>query len=172
MKNKLLFLVFALLLAFSCNNTSKDKNGEQDNAKAKTSVKKDISDDIEVTRYRPLPKHIYDQIYKYADYLDIIFEDLDISMSQEDNASIRSFLKNINIKRTPAVKSSCKPMGHVVFIKKGKPIIEADFFHSPGCYYFLFFDEMGKPLFANSMSDTGISFFESIKSGKYKKVEK
>ncbi len=168
MYKRLLILTLSLILTFSCNNSIKNKTGEKTNNKPNTSIEKENANSEEITRYRPLPRHIYDQIYKYADYLDIIFEDLDFSMSQENNASIRGFLNNINMKRTPAVKSSCKPMGHVVFLKKGNPIIEADFFHSPGCYYFLFFDEMGKPIFANSMSDIGIDFFENIKTGRYK----
>ena len=61
-------------------------------------------------------------------------------------------------------------MGHVAFMKKGNPIIEADFFHSPGCYYFLFFDETGTPIYSNSMSKAGIQFFNSIKQRNFKKV--
>ena len=171
MYKRILILMLPLFLVFSCNNKTENKSNDRDNSKANTAIKKKNTKPEEVTRYRPLPKHIYDQIYKYADYLDVMFEDLDFSMSQDNNASIRSFLSNINIRRTPAVKSSCKPMGHVVFLKKGNPIIEADFFHSPGCYYFLFFDEMGKPIFANSMTDSGINFFENIKTGRYKPVK-
>lgn len=168
MYKRILILMLPLFLAFSCNNSTENTNRKSDKSNANISAKRENSKPEEITRYRPLPKHIYDQIYKYADYLDVIFEDLDFSMSQDNNASIRSFLSNINLRRTPAVKSSCKPMGHVVFLKKGNPIIEADFFHSPGCYYFLFYDEKGKPLFANSMTDMGIRFFDDLKNGRYK----
>ncbi len=168
----LIILMLPLFLALSCNNGTENKNRESDKSGANISAKKEKQEPEKITRYRPLPKHIYDQIYKYADYLDVMFEDLDFSMSQDNNASIRSFLGHINLKRTPAVKSSCKPMGHVVFLKKGNPIIEADFFHSPGCYYFLFYDEQGKPLYANSMTDMGIRFFDDLKSGKYSPVKK
>lgn len=172
MNKKLIILILPLFLIFGCkdtkqsSSTSSAKNTEQ----SKQAKNDEIQD--EGYRLRPLPKYIYDEIYKYSDYLDVIFEDLDFSMSQEDNKSIRSFLQNINLRRTPLIKKDCKPMGHVAFMKKGNPIIEADFFHSPGCYYFLFFDEKGAPLYSNAMSDLGIEFFNNLKNRNFKKATK
>lgn len=170
MKKQIVLLIILSLFSIACNNSGSNKTENKKEIKEKQNKK---SEKVEEGTYRlpPLPKNTYDQIFKYGDYLDIIFEDLDFSMSQDNNASIRAFLQNFNIKRTSLIKPSCKPMGHVIFLKNGNSIIEADFYHSPGCYYFLFMYEGDKPMFSNSMSETGINFFENIKKNNFKSAK-
>ena len=166
MKNYLtLFIVFSIFM-ISCTNT----NDKKQNARADLKKQENISKVSQEDSYRlpPLPSHIYNEIFKYGDFLDVIFEDLEFSMSQENNTSIRSFLQNINLKMTTPIKSSCKPMGHAVFLKNGTNIIEADFYHGSGCYYFVFMYEGEEPMYSNSMSSIGKTFFNNLKNRNFK----
>ncbi len=166
MKRVILLMMVLSFAMVSCKQNSKTLDSKDTNKiQAKSTESKK---DGKIYRLPPLPRHIYDDIYKYSDYLDVLFEDLDFSMSQDNNASIRTFLQNINLKRTAALNTACKPMGHVSFIKNGESIIEADFYHEPGCYYFIFYYEGDPPMFSNSMSETGIQFFNNLKSRSFK----
>ena len=165
------FLILFTLL-FSCNNEKQHKKSHSDKKAeaAKTEAKKSKKEDYYMLP--PLKNYIYRDIYDSSDYMDIIFDDLDFSMSLSDNKSIRGFLKYINMNISPHIKPSCKPMGHFAFIKKGKTIIEGEFYHSPGCYYFIFQDSDGKNVYANSMSAEGIAFFKNIKTRNFKPAGK
>ena len=166
MKRKsLLLLVFGVLF-LSCKDSSKSNSSEDISKEAKTEKKS--KEEGKIYRLPPLPSHIYQDLYKNSDYLDVLFEDLDFSMSQDNNASIRSFLQNISLKRSAVLNTACEPMGHASFQKNGQSIIEADFYHEPDCYYFIFYYENEQPMFSNSMSETGIRFFKRLKSQSFK----
>ena len=174
MKKSLFFylMLTALLTTFSCGNgKGKEKKAEKKNVKVEEHADgKDIRKDYYLLP--PLDNNILRDIYDSSDYLDVIFEDLDFSMSLSDNKSIRGFLNYINFKMSPHIKPGCKPMGHFVFVKKGTTVIEGDFYHSPGCYYFLFQDSDGKNIYANAMSDEGVAFFNNIKRRNFKPARK
>jgi len=165
-KISVLIFLFSFVVLSCKENTKNTMTKEEGKSESKTDKKS--LEEGKIYRLPPLPQHIYDEIYKYSDYLDVLFEDLDFSMSQDNNASIRVFLKNINLKRSAALNTACKPMGHVSFIKNGISIIEADFYHQPGCYYFIFNYEGDPPMFSNAMSETGIRFFNNLKSKSFK----
>ena len=167
MKRISLLLLVLGVLFLSCKDLTKSNIGKEVVSKEAKTEKKS-KEEGKIYRLPPLPEHIYHDIYKYSDYLDVLFEDLDFSMSQDNNASIRSFLQNINLKRTAALNTACEPMGHASFQKNGQSIIEADFYHEPGCYYFIFYYENEQPMFSNSMSETGIQFFKNLKSQSFK----
>lgn len=166
MKSRLIIFVLLSMLFFSCKQNSVNK---ADSNKASVANNKTTKPEGKVFRLPPLPKGLYEDLFKHADYLDVIFEDLDFSLSQDNNAAIRSFLQNINIKRSTELNTSCVSMGHAVFSKHGDTMIECDIFHSSGCYYFIFNYEGDPPAYSNAMSEVGISFFNNLKNRSFKR---
>jgi len=162
--NIVLFLLIGMLF-ISCKENS---NKKADSKKSEITKSKTPKREGKIFRLPPLPKGLYEDLFKHADYLDVLFEDLDFSMSQDNNASIRSFLQNINIKRSTELNTACPPMGHAVFSKHGNTMIECDFYHSEGCYYFIFNYEGDQPAYSNAMSDVGINFFNNLKNRNFK----
>jgi len=162
MKKKLLtylVLTIIVLLNAGCgtdtakkNNANKVQKSENLEVKAESSVK-----------IIPLPGKLFKQLYEEADYLDVIFEDLPFSMSQEDNKSIRQFLVNVDVNAPEKIDNSCVPMGHQVYQKEGEIIAEADFYVSAACTYYVFF--IGGKKYHNKMLPNGIEFFNKLKSG-------
>ena len=170
-KTLYIFLAMSMLLAFtSCKDKSESKKNTT--ADDKTAMENKPAKKKDYYMLPPLNNHIQRDIYDSADYLDIIFDDLDFSMSLSDNKSIRGFLNYINFNISPHIKPGCKPMGHFAFVKRGNTIIEGEFYHSPGCYYFVFQNSDGENVYANAMSQEGIDFFNNIKHRNFKPAGK
>ncbi len=151
-----LSILSIILILISCDNTTEDKKSKGNKENIETTTK---SNSLPI-----LPVEIIEDIAFNADYLDVLFEDLDFSLSQSDNKSIRIFLQNIDFK-TPIkdFNNNCKPFASALFSKQGNTIIEADVYHSDKCYYFLFLDKDRKPKYGNLMSNPGIAFFNNLK---------
>ncbi len=96
-------------------------------------------------------------LWDSCDYVDYLFYDLPVSMSLNEQGSIRSSLSYI-AKQPAELKPSCKSLGRVFFIKKGETILEADIYFSPGCTYYVFRKE-NKAVYANLMSEAAFKFF-------------
>ncbi len=152
----LLSILSIMLILASCNTTTTDKKVNKDNANSEITSKSGV--------LPMLPVEVVEDIIMNADYLDILFEELDFSMSQDKNRAIRIFLQNIDYK-TPLKEfnKDCKPLASVLISKNSNTIIEADVYHWDGCYYFIFLDENRKPKYANNMSEIGIRFFQNLK---------
>ncbi len=150
----------------ACDSSSKK---EATVSKEKSKTKEIVAQDTIPT----LPISIIEDIALNADYLDVLFETLNFSMSQDDNKNIRSFLRNIDLK-TPLtrIEPNCEVFGSVAFNKKGNTIIEGDIYYSKDCKYFIFLDENRKPKYANKMSGYGIEFFNRLIKGQFKTSKK
>jgi len=97
-----------------------------------------------------------------CDFLDYTFYDprLPMSISLNELSSIRQTLGHISQDTPVPTGENCKPAGRIFYQSKGDYILEAEFYFSNGCAYFVFFKE-GKPVHANDMTDAGKQFFSN-----------
>jgi hypothetical protein len=155
MKKYWVWIVLGLLI-ISC----KDKENRQEKNEIapvqEQQQARDVPHDL-----MALPEAVFKKIYFEADYLDVIFQELPFSMSQENNASIRQIMNHIDNKPPASMPAGCPLFGQQIYQKNGETILEADFYHSPGCYYFIF--RYGGDQYFNGMTDSGVEFYENLK---------
>lgn len=95
-----------------------------------------------------------------ADYVDILFYHMNISVSQNDPPSIRQSVYFLTANGKPA-NMQCAPIGRISYLSKGKIIREADIHLSPGCNYFTIIENkasVGTVL----MSPEGVKFIQTL----------
>lgn len=110
--------------------------------------------------YPPLPADVRQRLWESSDYVDIIFYNSPISVSQNDAPAIRSTL-GMTTGQPALPNPACKPQGRISYMIQGDIAVEADFFTTEQCQYFLFL-ENGKPAYAETLSPAGINFFNQI----------
>lgn len=140
----LLGLSFFLI---TCNAGKSDQATAQENPKIKTN-------------YPSVPLETLEMLWEKCDFVDYIFYEHSFSLSQSEKFSIQKSLQHI-AEELPDIKPECKPTGRIFYQVDGQNVLEADFFFSPGCLYFLFYKD-GKKAYANSMTPEGFQFFQNI----------
>ena len=110
-----------------------------------------------------LPTSVFEELYTEADYMDVIFQELPYSISQENNSSIRQILRHVDNKAPASINNNCPLLAQQVFQRQGKIIAEADIFCDQGCYYYVF--KFKGQVYYNAMTQAGIEFYENLKKG-------
>jgi hypothetical protein len=100
------------------------------------------------------------QLLSKADKVDMIFYNHPISVTQEDEPSVRNTVMYI-LPTPPSVTVKCPPLGRLAWMSEGVIIREADVFQGNGCNYLLFM-ENNQPVAANALANEGVQFFTSI----------
>lgn len=136
-------------LLFGLVSCARDSSSNTDNQEA-----------TQTSSITALPADIRQSLWESCDYIDIIFYNSPISMSQEDQPAIRGSLSMIS--GQPAVPGeNCKALGRISFMQQGVIMTEADFYSSEQCHYFQFLQD-GKPTYAETLTPAGINFFAQI----------
>ena len=112
------------------------------------------------TALASIPEAVYLRLLAECDYVDIIFFDNPVSMSQNDDAGIQNTLSFVS-KQVATHIPECQPLGRISYMIQGEIIAEGDFYCSEGCTYILFMED-NKPKYANVLSPSGIQFFRNI----------
>jgi hypothetical protein len=96
-----------------------------------------------------------------ADFVDIIFYQMDISVSQNDPASVQQTTQFLTLNGKPS-GMNCPAIGRLTYLSKGKIIREADI-HVQGtaCAYFTLIENK-KPVGTCLISPDGLKFFDSL----------
>ncbi len=138
----------------SSNNTAANEV-QKEVAAAKSEMKKDDLPSL-TTAYMQ-------KIATSCDYIDYIFYDLPISISQDEKSAIMSNINFISRETVGAYSSNCKSMGRKSFQSDGEIILEADIYldKANGCYFYVFLED-GKPTYANKISKDGINFYFNV----------
>jgi hypothetical protein len=98
---------------------------------------------------------------KEADFVDIIFYQMDISVSQNDQASVQQTAHFLSVDGKPT-GMNCPAIGRLTYLSKGKIIREADIhFQGIGCAYFTIIENK-KPVGTCLISPEGLKFFDSL----------
>lgn len=149
------FSFILILGTFACQNADTEN---------KTSDKTDqtVSEPPAETTSQPgsIPVELMKSLWEECDYIDIIFYNTPVSVSQGDQAGIRNTLQFISTKPIP-LNPECAPMGRISFMVQGDIRTEADIFLSQGCTYFAFIED-GKTIYANEMTPQGINFISQV----------
>lgn len=99
-------------------------------------------------------------LYAQTTQLDVIFYNLPISISQEDEASAKNSVTFIAPK-SPAAGASCPAIARLSWIGDGTILREANVHLDSTCAYLVFMDKE-KPVAQNAMEPNGQDFFRSI----------
>jgi len=142
-----------MLLLISCNdNNSKKLNRE-----------KKWESEGQAVNITSLPSISFEEmknIYETCDFIDLIFYNVDFSMSINTKSNIQrtvGFIATNAAKLNPA----CQAMGRVFFQRNGELLIEADMYFDEQCQYFVFLKN-GKPAFANDLNPQGRAYFSQV----------
>ncbi len=97
-----------------------------------------------------------------CDFIDYTFYDprLPMSISLDELSSIRQTLGHVSQAPPAPTAANCKPSGRIFYQSKGEYILEAEFYFTDGCAFFVFFKD-GKATYANDMADAGKQFFSN-----------
>jgi hypothetical protein len=163
-KIQLLFAIAVLSIIFSCQE-KEAKTKVEDSGNTVESSSTPSSTNISQSDLKPLPADLFKPVYLEADYMDIIFEELPFSMSQDNNNSIRQILNYIDVNAPDSYDPNCPLFGQLLVQKEAVYVMEANIYHSGGCYYWLIKQQGNQYL--NAMTDAGIEFFNQLKQRKF-----
>lgn len=152
----ILWSCFFLVLS-SCGDTAKKENA--------ASKSTEVSSPPTVTNATQagLPSITLEEmqiLYDQADYIDLIFYNMDFSMSVNDKPNVQRVVTFVD-KSQPNPNFTCPTMGRIIFQKNGEILIEADMHIDKTCSHFVFFKN-GKKAFANNISEQGKKYFSQI----------
>jgi len=154
------FSIIVLLSFFIFSGLTSCKDGKAKTGQATTKVipqEENLIHDIPT-----LPNLEMRKLRNFCTYVDYIFNELPFSISQDDKSSIMANLTLIGDQSPDPISiSNCAPIGREFFHVDGEIVYEADIYFSDGCYAYVFIKE-DKPVYANSISDQGIMFYNNL----------
>ena len=78
----------------------------------------------------------------------------------EKNAVIAD-MSYISPESVDAIPNTCRPMARKVYYGHGKVLLQADIYFSQECLYFVFIKDE-KPMYANRINQTGVTFYTNV----------
>ena len=157
MKNSLtlfIYLLVAGLLCIGCGDSNQKKGMDKDKLR---------NTQPGSTQTSNLPSITFDEmkvIYEGADFIDIIFYNVEFSMSVNNKSNIQRIVGFVSTNMAN-VNPACQPMGRIFFQKEGEMLMEADMYYDDVCRYFVFYKD-GKPTYANNITPEGQGYFGKI----------
>ena len=162
-KHFTVFLLLTLLILFSCKENQAGENESAESTQTESAAP--AQNQQKTQNFQALPDVIFKQVYFESDYTDVIFENLPFSLSQDNNGAIRQLMNYVDNKPPAFLSGQCPLFAQQVLLKNGEIILEADIFHSEGCYYYAFRHQGN--LYYNAMRDSGIQFYNNLKNQRY-----
>ena len=152
-RNTCLWLV-SLFLFVGCqaNSKSEENRGVQATREEAQNAKPETPGSITVEEMK--------RIYDSCDYVDVIFYNSSVSMSQTEQSGIRQTIEFVS-PRPATTNPACKPIGRISFMISGNIVTEADIYMEQGCNYFSFLRD-GKVYAVNEMTPRGIQLFSQF----------
>ncbi len=157
MKNyfPLTFLVLlAIFLFSSCGETEKKKG------MAKDELWETKSNEVKVSTLPSITFEEMKEIYESCDFIDIIFYNVEFSMSVNNKTNIQKMVGFVST-NVATINPACKAMGRIFFQKDGALLVEADMYYDDQCRYFVF-QKNGKNAYANDITPEGQAYFARI----------
>lgn len=104
-----------------------------------------------------VPLAVLEKIYTEGTQADYIFYNYPFTLSLTEKGSIQYSTGHVAEEPAP-LKPGCNPAGRITYQINGEIVLEGDFYFSPGCTYFVFYEKQEKK-YANYMTDEGIKYF-------------
>lgn len=155
---KILSYIFIGVLSVSiwaCTNTP-----QQDAAVETTPADVQVNTPSHLAQLPSVPKERMVMLWDSCDYVDVVFYELNFSLSQNTQGSVRSMINNIS-DATVEIKSGCPAIGRIFFQVDGRNEMECDLFFNEKCQYVIFYED-GKQAYANPLSEQGFKFFSNL----------
>lgn len=149
MIKQILPILILVVLIVACNKESADKNDQENN----TTVQ------VEQSALPIPPIETLEYLYENCSHIDYVFYDLPFSMSLDDVSSIRKTLAHISTSPAPE-KATCKPMGRIFFDVGVETKLDAEFYFSSGCVYFIFYED-GKKKYSSYMTPDAVKYMNN-----------
>ena len=158
-------VTFLSAILFSCKNESTNQESISNVSKEiqeATNSNKSVAGATNIS-YPSLTNEIVENIAQNCDYIDYIFYDLPISISQDNKQAIISNINFISKIVPSSIPNACKSMGRKFFHIDGEIILEADVYLNTleDCYFYVFY-ENGKKTYANKISSDGVKFYLNV----------
>jgi len=149
-----LFCSFFIMAFYSC----KSDQGSNTTSQEKVAVTSQANSG---PQFESIPQDIMMRVWNEVDLLDYIFHNLPFSMSQDEQASIRSNVGYIAQETQTNIPEGCRPIARQFYQTAGDIFLEADIYFDENCQFYVFFID-GKASYANKMSPSGVSFFKTM----------
>ncbi len=156
------FVAILVAILCSCKNENTNKGSNPTNSK-EVQVSNKPSASISGVSYPSIPESIIKSLAANCDYIDYIFYNLPISISQDNSEAILSNINFISRETPTSIPVACKSMGRKSFQKDGEIMLEADIYINveEQCFFYVFYQN-GKKTYANLMTPEAINFYYNI----------
>ncbi|MBK9254742.1 MAG: hypothetical protein IPM42_04580 [Saprospiraceae bacterium] len=156
MQKNILISLFALVIfGISCDSRTPTQD-KTNNIPPKTSV---------AQNNEPIPGVTAEVMQRLLDdctFIDYIFHNLPISLSQDERPSIQQNVLYIEFNR-PVVRipEGCRPIARKFFQINGEIVYDVDVYFTKGCAFYVFVKD-NKPVYANYISKDGVAFYNNM----------
>jgi len=118
----------------------------------------DVPDGFSTTGIDP---NTMNMMLEKGDHIDYIFNSIPLSMNQDGRAAFYQEMRYVSNQAVAGIPENCKPMARKVYLGAGEIIMESDLYFTNDCAFQIFIlDE--KPLFGNTLSQEGITFYTNL----------
>ena len=118
-------------------------------------------DSGKVIAYPSLPSDTFKSLLERCDYVDVIFNDVDVSMNQSNNSDIKAMLSTIVYGDIEL--PVCSESAYMNFQSQGEIIAEGNLYLRGKCRYIIWLED-GKPKYGNKFNDSGMNLFNKVLS--------
>ncbi len=153
MKQVFLLLSFAIFM-FSCG-------GETKKAENTTPVVAQSATQYVAENLPSIDVKILERLFKEATAVDYIFHNHPFSMSQDEDASIKTSITYFSGERPQGIPVNCKPVARQSYQINGEFVAEFDVYFDQNCTFFAHMVNE-KPVAANKMTEAGLAFFNQV----------
>lgn len=110
-----------------------------------------------------IDEETFNSLLEHGDHIDLIFNNLPLSMNQDGNQSLYLDLQYLSSQPVTEIPANCKPMLRKIYLSKGEIIMEGDLYHGDGCFFQVFIKD-GAELYGNHLTPQGIEYiFQLLK---------
>ena len=161
--SRIISILCCCAFLFACQSSSQNSEATENaeaSAPAETPKPADTATQATAESLPSLPIELLKDLWETCDYVDYVFYYFNFSMSQDEQASIRSTLRQISEEQA-VLNPNCKAIGRLFYQVEGENVLEADLHLSNECAYFLFYKD-GKKAYANKLTAEGLKFYQNI----------
>lgn len=159
----LVLITLSSLILFSCENKATTTTANEENLTNEAPVPGSAgiaSSDASQATYPSISIDRLEYLWNNANYMDVVFYELPVSLNQSTPEQIRSTIAHIS-EKPPIIDPNCKAVGRIFFQVDGVNVEEADIYFQNGCTFYLWLKD-GKPTHANTFTQAGIDFYNNI----------
>lgn len=157
-----LLLIFPLFI-FGCQPSPPTPNQEMREQPASDGQGVPVSEenaDVAYVKYPMLPDSILRKMLEECDNLEVIFNDLPISMNPRGQAACHTHLEHLaGLPASLHPKSA--PAARIFYQSRGNELLQADMYYDDQTTAFVFLKD-NQPKWSNEMSEKGQSFYKNL----------